>query len=269
MPIKLKCPACDLPLQPRQTGWVCDNGHQFDRAKRGYTHLLLPQHMRSKSPGDDKAMVLARQRFLQRDRYAPLMHAIDQLIVGTPHQWLDLGCGEGWYTEQLAQRLGAENGIGLDISKPAVDMAARRLKALTWLVASGARMPVFDQQLDAVFVMFTRLFPEELHRTLRGDGHLYVVGTGEDHLMPLRQTLYDQVRQSPFDAATHLSDRFTLLHCHSLRFSWQPEDHQELTDLLAMTPHQWRTSPESHQRLSSLVGQPMNAHFELQCWQPR
>ena len=48
---ELKCPSCEQPLQLNGNAWLCTNGHRFDRARRGYTNLLLAQHRRSRSPG--------------------------------------------------------------------------------------------------------------------------------------------------------------------------------------------------------------------------
>jgi len=72
----LKCPSCEQVLRLAGNSWHCDNGHQFDRAKRGYTNLLLAQQRRSRSPGDDKAMVQARTAFLELGRYQPLADAL-------------------------------------------------------------------------------------------------------------------------------------------------------------------------------------------------
>ena len=265
----LKCPSCGLPLQSQAQHWYCDNGHQFDRAKRGYTHLLLAQHRRSRAPGDDKAMVQARTAFLDRGRYQPLADALLQTLPPhtAPHTpWVDIGCGEGWYTTQLAQQLGEENGVGIDISKFAIDAAAKRSKALTWLVASGARLPLFDQSMQRVFVLFTRLFTDDIARVLKPGGELVVVGTGEEHLMPLRRTLYADVRQSAFDAEKFLDARFERVAQDTVEFEWQPGSVEEVQQLLTMTPHHWRASQDAKARVGELAGKTMNAHFVIERW---
>ena len=262
----LKCPSCGNPLQLTDNSWQCEQNHQFDRARRGYTNLLLAQHRRSRSPGDDKAMVRARTDFLELGRYQPL---VDALLADLPRDntpWLDVGCGEGWYTAQFAQRLGAENGVGVDISKFAVDAAAKRDKALTWLVASGARLPLFDQSMDRVFVLFTKLFVEDLARVLKPGGELIVVGTGSAHLLPLREALYDDVRESGFDAGRFLDARFVAQNEQEVIFDWIPDNEEELRNLLTMTPHHWRARPEAKAGVGRLAGQAMTAHFVVQHW---
>lgn len=267
--IRLKCPNCELPLAPGEGGWCCDNGHRFDRARRGYTNLLLAQQRRSRAPGDDKEMVRSRTAFLERGRYQPLADALIELLPDQPEAWVDVGCGEGWYTEQFAGRLGSEAGIGVDISKPAVDAAARRSKTLTWLVASGARLPLFDQSMDRAFVLFAYLFEDELARILKPGGELIVVGAGERHLLPLREALYEEVRTSDFDVTGSLDNRFERLSRQQLQVEWQPETLEELKDLLTMTPHHWRAKPEAKAQIDSLIGTSMEAEFVIERWRSK
>lgn len=262
----LKCPSCDRPLQFSENSWCCANGHQFDRAKRGYTNLLLAQQRRSRAPGDDRAMVQARTAFLERGRYQPLADALLAQPFEQDAGWVDIGCGEGWYTNQLAQRLGAASGVGVDISKFAIDAAARRNKQLIWLVASGARLPLFDASMQYALVMFTYLFVDDLVRVLKPGGELVVVGTGEQHLMPLREALYDEVRISGFDAGKYLGDRFERISRESLQFDWLPESEHELRDLLTMTPHHWRARADAKAGVGALIGKPMNADFVIERW---
>lgn len=261
----LKCPSCDQPLSLEANTWHCDQGHRFDRARRGYTNLLLAQHRRSRSPGDDKAMVQARTAFLDLNRYQPLAGALVEKLPAEPDgDWLDLGCGEGWYTERFAQCLGAENGVGIDISKFAIDAAAKRDKNLTWLVASGARLPLFEHSMRRVLVLFTRLFTDDIARVLKPGGELIVVGTGENHLMPLREALYEEVRHSGFDASKFLDDRFSMIDSEDVQFEWTPDSEQELQNLLTMTPHHWRAKPSAKADIGKLTGQIMPAHFIIQ-----
>lgn len=267
--ISLKCPSCDLPLSPAERGWVCEQGHRFDRARRGYTNLLLAQHRRSREPGDDKAMVRCRTAFLERGRYQPLAENILERLPRQNQSWVDVGCGEGWYTTQFAQRLGADDGVGVDISKSAVDAAARRHKGLTWLVASGARLPLFDHSIDRAFVLFAYLFADELARVLKPGAELLVVGTGEQHLLPLRQALYEDVRMTDFDAAASLDARFERLQQERLVISWVPESADEISDLLTMTPHHWRARPAAKAGVGALAGQPMRADFIIERWRLR
>ncbi|MFP3520350.1 methyltransferase domain-containing protein, partial [Pseudomonas sp. SIMBA_077] len=82
---------------------------------------------------------------LNAGHYAPVARRLAELAAErAPQRWVDIGCGEGYYTAQLAQALPAADGYALDISREAVKRACRRAPQLTWMVASMARIPLAD-----------------------------------------------------------------------------------------------------------------------------
>ncbi|HBS77040.1 MAG TPA: SAM-dependent methyltransferase, partial [Pseudomonas sp.] len=102
----LICPICHDELGAVENGVACPANHRFDRARQGYLNLLPVQHKNSRDPGDNQAMVEARRRFLDGGHYAPLAKRLAQLAAErSPRRWLDIGCGEGYYTAQIAQAL--------------------------------------------------------------------------------------------------------------------------------------------------------------------
>lgn len=141
----LACPICSAPLNEVDSGVVCPAGHRFDRARQGYLNLLPVQHKNSRDPGDNLAMVQARRDFLNAGHYAPVARRLAALAAERkPQRWLDIGCGEGYYTAQIADALLRADGYALDISKEAVKRACKRNPTLTWLIASMARVPLAD-----------------------------------------------------------------------------------------------------------------------------
>ena len=102
-PSLFRCPLCGSPLTQEERGCICPARHSFDRAAAGYVHLLPPNRMHSKAPGDDREMVAARAAFLERGYYAPLRQALEELVLEASAHLegpvlLDSGCGEGYYT---------------------------------------------------------------------------------------------------------------------------------------------------------------------------
>ena len=249
---------------------ACSNGHQFDCSRQGYVNLLLSQYKKTHQPGDNKEMVSARTRFLVRQRYAPLgdllVQAADRFWPDVA-TWADIGCGEGWYTRKIKSHLNDTSGFGIDISKYAIQAACKNPHDLSWLVASASRLPFFDNTLDGAMVVMAKIMPDELKRCLKPGAILLTIGTAKDHLIQLREFLYPSVKLTDFDGKTALNDSFTELYSKEVTFEWIPECLDELKDLLAMTPHHWRATPERKEQLHELVNQPMTGHFRLQAWE--
>ena len=62
------------------------------------------QHKKSLDPGDNAAMVEARRQFLGAGHYAPLARRLAELAAErAPRRWLDIGCGEGYYSARLGE----------------------------------------------------------------------------------------------------------------------------------------------------------------------
>jgi len=242
----LTCPICSAPLDAADNGVVCPAGHRFDRARQGYLNLLPVQHKNSRDPGDNQAMVEARRDFLNAGHYAPVAKRLAELAAHyAPQRWLDIGCGEGYYTAQIADALPHSEGYALDISREAVKRACRRNPALTWLIASMARVPLPDDSCQLIASVFSPLDWQEAKRLLSKGGGLMRVGPTNEHLMQLRERLYDEVRDYADDK--HLAlipEGMTLAHSETLRFSLSLVDGQSRANLLAMTPHGWRASAE-------------------------
>lgn len=242
----LTCPLCQAPLTSLDNGVTCPVGHRFDRARQGYLNLLPVQHKNSRDPGDNQAMVEARRDFLDAGHYAPVARRLAQLAAErTPGTWLDIGCGEGYYTAQIGQALPEADGYALDISREAVKRACRRDRRLTWMVASMARVPLADESCQFIASVFSPLDWTEAKRLLSPGGGLMRVGPTSGHLMELREVLYDEVR--PYADDKHLAlIPPGMLHGHSetLEFRLSLAEPGARANLLAMTPHGWRASAE-------------------------
>jgi 23S rRNA (guanine745-N1)-methyltransferase len=251
----LTCPICRQPLHDADQGVACPAGHRFDRARQGYLNLLPVQHKKSRDPGDNAVMVEARRRFLDAGHYAPLAQRLAELAAAqAPSRWLDIGCGEGYYSGRLAAALPDADGYALDISREAVKRAARRAPSLTWLVASMARVPLADASCELLASVFSPLDWAEAARLLRPGGGLLRLGPTQHHLIELRQRLYDEVRD--YDDEKHLAQippGLRLAHSETLSFPLRLEQAEARADLLAMTPHGWRANAE---RRAAVIAEP-------------
>src|SRR5690606_19617512 len=136
-------------------------------------------------------------------------------------------------------------GYALDISREAVRRACKRAPQMTWMVASMARIPLADASCGVLTSVFSPLDWAEVLRLLPPGGVLLRVGPTREHLMELRQRLYDEVRD--YDDEKHLAQLPAgLQHSRSetLELRLPLAEAQDRADLLAMTPHGWRASAE-------------------------
>lgn len=244
--MQLLCPLCGQPLERAERAYCCPNRHSFDIARQGYVNLLPVQQKRSLQPGDTKEQVLSRRTFLDGGFYTPIADALCDLAKDFSGPILDIGCGEGYYSSLLQQKIGAEL-IGLDISKEAVRFAAGRYKNALWLCASAARLPVPDHSIGLVTSLFALTIPEEFKRVLRPDGAYIQVLAAEDHLMGLKSIIYPELKHKEKDSVPQIPG-FRLVESRALRFDFTVEGEQ-VQNLLSMTPHVYRISKEGAQRL--------------------
>lgn len=185
--VTILCPVrgCGAPLERRGQSWLCPRGHSFDIARNGYCNLLQPQDRKSKSPGDPKEAAMARRRFLEAGHGDFLLRALHEEIQGTTV--LDVGCGEGFFLGSLCRNREAH---GVDLSVPAIDLAARRWPGVHWWVVNADRaLPFADGSFDLALSIAGRRPAGELRRVLAPKGRLLVAVPGEDDLVELREAV--------------------------------------------------------------------------------
>lgn len=270
----LACPLDGLPLQSNGCAWRCASGHSFDIASQGYTHLLPVQHKRSRDPGDSKAMIAARRRFLSAGFYQPIAAAVSQAVLdkvpGNAHlTCLDAGCGEGYYLSQLAAAARDEQTLallGLDISKWAVLAAAKQATHTTWVVGSNANLPVLTGTLDRVLCLFGFPVYAEFARVLKPGGLLVQVDAGPDHLRALRETIYPSLKLARQTEST-VPSGFIRQPPITLRYSIDLTHTGQIADLLTMTPHLYRASAEGRARAVALTQLALDVDVRITCFE--
>ena len=248
--MNLLCPICGLQLNQVGRQHVCAQNHSFDVARQGYVNLLTVQQKHSLNPGDTREQVLSRREFLEAGYYAPIARALIDAAkaLEISGEILDVGCGEGYYSAQLADALGA-NLTGLDISKEAVRCAAAKYKGKQWLCATAAHIPVEGESVDLLTSLFALTLPEEFHRVLKSGGWYFQVLAAEDHLLGLKSIIYDRLNFKEKNTVPELPG-FTRVKSVPIRFAFTVEG-QQVQNLFSMTPHVFRIGKEGAQRLKN------------------
>lgn len=266
----LACPLDGDPLTQTGASWRCPAGHSFDVARQGYIHLLPVQKKRSLDPGDSKAMVAARQRFLNAGYYQPVAEAVNAAVLKAAPDTneslacMDAGCGEGYYLRQLAATDLRLSLCGLDISKWAILAAAKQDKRPRWVVGSNANLPVLPGTLDVLICLFGFPVYSEFSRALKTGGVLIKADAGPNHLRELREIIYPSLKPEK-PPTEHAPDSFSMLGTETISYSLTLESPDAIADLLAMTPHLYRASAEGRARAEALATLTVTVEVTLQC----
>lgn len=264
------CPICQSVLNMDEKIWLCDGSlnhnntqHSFDVARQGYINLLPVQQKKSKHPGDSKDSVLARQRFLSHGFYKPLQSNIKDLIQRyfiKSGSWLDIGCGEGYYTQAISTNELIKKLIAIDISKPAVLELSRssKLEKQLWyqqgkiipIVTSAAKLPIANYSVHGVTSIFSPILIDEIYRVLVHQGILIIAKPQKDHLSSMRSSLFDVVRDHDSDKFLDQLKKqgFILLNMDIVTADLSL-DSTQLADLLTMTPYSYRAKKEKRESL--------------------
>ena len=254
--LELRCTVrnCRRPLARTEQGLGCAAGHHFDRAREGYWNLTQPQDKKSTNPGDNRDAVLARHRWLSRGHASGLVAALKLWIADpvSPMRILDLGCGDGAFGPLLFPSHAA-TFCGIDLSKPAMKLAAKHWPAATWVLANADRgLPVMDSSVDCVVSLFGRRPTAEIKRVLSPNGLCIVAVPAEDDLIELREAVQKEgTRRSRVDAIIE-EMRDSGISCVEQK-QWRTQMElgaEEIEDALAMTYRARRWSEKS--RISSI-----------------
>lgn len=198
----LRCPVCRSPLDRADDAGrsvpgmalVCAAGHSFDAARQGYFNLLVGKGTAFEADTPD--MVAARVGFLESGHYRPLADAVAAAVVpflpSEAATVLDSGTGTGHYLRVLLDTAAAAGvpvtAVGLDISKFALRRAARLNPEATNLVCDVWQpLPLGDNSIDVVTVIFAPRNPAEFARVLRTGGRLVVVTPRAGHLAAIAE----------------------------------------------------------------------------------
>ena len=254
------CPVCNKKMTRIERKYICEGNHNFDISKYGHVNLLLSNQKNSKIPGDNKEMVLSRKNYLEKGYYKGISNGVNEIVENYLENKkelniLDIGCGDGYYTNRLKEKLDAlnikSNIVGIDISKEAVISAAKSYKNMEWIVASASSLPIEDESLDFIICMFAKIIPEENMRTLKKGGKLIVVSTGENHLLQLKEVVYESVRKEFYSPVEDLKI-FKHLETVNLKYETEILEKESIENLFNMTPYRWRSPQKGVEKLFAL-----------------
>jgi len=258
----LICPVCEAQLAQVGQTLKCPQAHSFDVAREGYVNLWLSRRKKPDILGDTQEMLRARRNFLDRGHYGPLSDAINERVcahlvdalkrgdASLPISVAEVGCGVGYYIGRLKRHLDSHLGqghihyFGMDISKDAARLAARRYRDIRFIVASVKPRVLFsDNSIWVLLNIFAPRNAAEFGRVTAQEGMLMVVMPSPNHLVGLAPG------PSPLEIEPGKEQRIV----EQFWGMFQPAGRQtveyemrlsgeELEDLIRMTPNYWHIS---------------------------
>ena len=135
------------------------------------------------------------------DSVAQLQRAVGHELLSrlpadfSPQRWLDIGCGTGYFSRALAQRLPAGEGIGLDIAEGMLNHARPLGGAQHFIASDAERLPLkadsFELLFSSLAVQWCANFDavlSEAHRVLQPGGVLAFASLCVGTLAELRES---------------------------------------------------------------------------------
>ena len=245
-----KCPVCGNEMNIVDSpSLVCINKHSFDLARQGYINLLL----KSNKTKYDKDMLESRNIISKSGFFDPMLQQISnfifkQISIARLQSGfiLDAGCGEGSHLSRILAVIQSKSniklqGVGIDISKEGIRIAARDYMNIIWCVADLANLPFNSLQFDIILNILSPASYTEFDRMLKDNGILIKVVPGSDYLIQLRNIFYDKTDKNSYSNEQVIrlfTQNFKMIENKRLSYN-VVLDGVSLKHLLNMTPLTW------------------------------
>ncbi|WP_337956059.1 putative RNA methyltransferase [Desulforamulus ruminis] len=249
-----RCPLCFSPMKlVHVKSLICKNHHCYDLSRQGYVNML-PHGLQTKY---HRRMFEARRMISRKGFFEPLMAKISELILDQSKfqegriKILDAGCGEGSLLSGIQKKITQNSaldplGVGLDISKEGIYMAAKEYTSSLWCVGDLAKAPLASEQFHFILNVLTPANYAEFGRMLVPHGRVVKVLPEKNHLRELRDIFYEQAhkqRDSNRNTMDIFKNKFKLLDLERLRYR-VTSDEPWMESLIQMTPLSWGTTEE-------------------------
>ena len=264
----LICPNCSSSLHYETSGYKCENGHCFDLSASGYLNLVIANKKRSNNSGDNKVMVNARKLFLQKDYYSILINSTLEEFTNNPElNYLDIGCGEGYFTNSFKRLNKDLNVYAIDISKQAIAKASKLNKKINWIVSGVNSLPIKNHSIDVITKIFAPHDITEFVRVLKPNGKIITVTPAKKHLFQLKELLYENAYLN--DEKIIEDDRIELIKEKDVFETITILSGEDIANLLKMTPYYYKTSEDSIKKILDLEKLTVDIAFKVRVYKTK
>ncbi len=259
------CPICKSQLNIDGKVYGCENNHSYDIAKQGYVNLLPVNKKHSDNPGDSKDMVLSRREFLESGNYDCFAERLVDIInaIFSSSQKIsivDCGCGEGYYDGFLQKLKFNYELCGFDISKEAVRYASAKYKNGSFAVGSCFDMPVKSEYFDLAINIFAPMVETETARVLKNGGYLIYAVPGKNHLMGLKELLYENTYENEEKHTEYNGFEFIKRYTVKSEITLNSEMG---VNLFKMTPYYFKSELGAEEKIRKNGGFTTDIHFDF------
>lgn len=250
------CPICKNELQKSNNSLRCINNHCYDIASSGYVNLLNPGKRNNAKSGDSKEMVRARSNFFASGVYSPISNMLCDIVNPLSKEVIvDAGCGEGYYTCNVAKSNTESIVLGFDVTKFGCEHGSKVAKRENLLnvffsVGNIFELPLKGSFADIVINAFAPVASDEFLRVLKSGGHLIVLSAGVDHLIGLKKLLYKDTYQNEEKFPRY--EGFETPIIKNLKYETKILGNETIKNLFTMTPYYFRTSLEDKKKLDNV-----------------
>jgi len=230
------CPLCHSPMIARETSLRCEGGHDFALSKKGYVDFCPT----ARAGAYDDELFDSRSRFIAGGFYGEMLAALRALWMeyAPVGPLLDAGCGEGSFLKVLAPDPVQGTALGLDLSRPGIQRAARGGGGWLWAVGDLSRLPLRSGSMAAIVNILSPANYPEFSRVLLPGGVVLKVVPGERYLSELRALARDRLRREAYSnerVVKLFEERFRVLEQREICRTY-PLSPGQAADLAVMTP---------------------------------
>ena len=153
--------------------------------------------------------------------------------------------------------------FGIDISKSAIQKAAKRDHEIQWCVGSTFNLPYLNQSMDFIFSIFAPFEPLEFARVLKPHGLILMVRPGPNHLKELVEIIYDQSQPKEITESIFKNPSFKIVEKTEVQYQIHLKNQKDIMSLVAMTPYYWHLNKAKEALLASKKELNTNLDFQI------
>lgn len=249
----LKCPVCEKSLKRNGNVFECENSHSFDVAKQGYVNLLQSQASKIKTHGDSSNMLQARKNILYKGYYQSISKKLIDVIneIDSKKTIVDIGSGIGYYSDMLEKAVPTSVYYGIDISKDGVKIASKNNKNIIYTVGTNNKLPYLSNSADIIYEVFSPINLEECIRVLKPGGHLITVSPNTNHLMELKELVYEEIIDKDYQVNEIEEPNLKAISKVIVK-DFVHIENGDLYNLFMMTPHFWKTALDVKETIKNI-----------------